>query len=289
VVDESGTLVGFVSLRDLLTSRDREKIGDIMKGEPVSIRVTADQEEAARIIREYDLLALPVVDEQGRLCGIVTYDDAADIEEEEGTEDIELMAGVTGEAEESGYLAEPVFSQLRRRIPLIAFLAMFNLTTAIVIHHFESKLELALLLSLLPVVMATGGMVGSQAASLVIRGLTVGEVETSSLRQVIWKELRICLGMALVLSVIIFGEGLVLGSLDPAPDRTILFASLGMALAMTAHVIGAGLFGVVVPIAAKALGRDPATVSTPAVTAIADLSGATVFFVIVLAVLEFAR
>jgi magnesium transporter len=288
VVDDDKRLLGFVSLRDLITARDRERIGDLMKAEPVQILVSDDQEEAARLIREYDLLALPVVDEDRRLVGIVTYDDAADIEEEEGTEDIELMAGVTGEAEEpGGYLAEPVWSQIRRRMPLLAFLAMFNLTTAMVIHHFEGSLEYAILLALLPVVMATGGMVGGQASSLIIRGLTVGDVEPKAVRAVVWKELRVCLGMAAVLSAIIFGEGVLLAQLDddiPSTGR-MLAASLGMAMAMAAHVVGAGLFGVTVPIAAKALGRDPATVSTPAVTAIADLTGASIFCGIVLTVL----
>lgn len=292
VVDDAGRLLGFVSLRDLITSRDRETIGDIMKTEPVSILVTADQEEAARLIREYDLLALPVLDETGRLVGIVTHDDAADIEEEEGTEDIELMAGVTGEPEEpGGYLAEPVWSQLRRRVPLIAFLAMFNLTTATVIHHFEGSLEYGMLLALLPVVMATGGMVGSQASSLMIRGLTIGDVEPHAVRTVIWKELRVGVGMALILSAIIFFEGLVLAQLDDDPTLTttrMAVASVAMAAAMAAHVLGAGLFGVTVPIAAKALGRDPATVSTPAVTAIADLTGAAIFCGVVLGVLSLA-
>lgn len=288
IVDDDGKLVGFVSLRDLITSRDRERIGDIMKAAPVSILVTADQEEAARIIREYDLLALPVVDETGRLVGIVTYDDAADIEEEEGTEDIELMAGVTGEAEESGgYLAEPVASQLRRRAPLLVFLAMFNLSTAMVIHYFEGRLEYAMLLALLPVVMATGGMVGGQASSLIIRGLTIGDVAPSAIKKVVWKELRVCLGMSALLALIIFGEGIVLGQLDQdgLTQGRILLASFAMAAAMAAHVVGAGLFGVTVPMVAKAFGRDPATVSTPAVTAIADLTGATIFCGVVLAIL----
>ncbi len=288
VLDDDRKLIGFVSLRDLLTSRDRERIGDLMKHEPIQILVSEDQEEAARLIREYDLLALPVVDETGRLCGIVTYDDAADIAEEEGTEDIELMAGVTGEAEEpGGYLAEPVWSQLRRRVPLLAFLALFNLSTATVIHAYEADLRPEFLLALLPVVMATGGMVGGQASSLMIRGLTIGDVEPGALRAVLWKEVRVCAGMAAILSTIIFGEGLILGQFEEGGSfERAWIASAAMALAMAAHVTSAGVFGVTVPIVAKALGRDPATVSTPAVTAIADLTGAVIFCGVVLGVLS---
>lgn len=286
VLDSAGRPEGFVSLRKLITAPANMKVQDLMRTEVVTVPATADQEEAARLIFDYDLLALPVIDSDGRMLGLVTYDDAADIQEEEDTEDIERMAGVTGDAsEDGGYLAETVFSQIRRRVPLIAFLAVFNLSTAKVIQTYEEKLEFAFLFALMPIVMATGGMIGTQASSLVIRNLTVGAFEPRQILQVVWKEFRVAVGMAVVLSVIVFGEGMILGQSDAAVGDRLVTASVAMALAMAAHVIGSGLFGVAIPILARSMRVDPALVSTPAVTAIADLFGASVFVAVVLSML----
>ncbi|MBK8977283.1 MAG: magnesium transporter [Planctomycetes bacterium] len=285
VVDEAGKLIGFVSLRHLIAAEPTELVRDLMKTELVSIRASADQEDAVRLIREYDLIALPVVDREGVLVGIVTYDDAADIQEEESTEDIERMAGISGEAEgEGGYLAEPVLSQIRRRMPLIAFLAITYVFTSSVIASHEQALPHRVLIALLPMVMATGGMVGSQASSLVIRGLTVGDLEPGSFAAVIWKETRVSAGLAVILGSIVFGEGLLLAWLDDDPLgehlRFFLIACSGMAVALAAHVLSAALIGVSIPILARATGRDPALV-TPAVTAIADFFGASLFLLVV--------
>ncbi len=290
VVDEHGHLLGFVSLRHLITARQHQTVGEVMKTGPVSIRASADQEEAARLIREYDLLALPVVTADGTLVGIVTHDDAADIEAEEVSEDIEKMAGLAGESEaEGGYGQEPVWSQIRRRVPLISFLAIFYVFTATVIAEQEQGLPGSMLLALLPMVMATGGMVGTQASSLVIRAITVGEVEPKKFLAVLWKEWRISAGLALILSVIVFGEGLLLGSFFDdhyvGDTHGLLLAGAALATAMAAHVISSALLGASVPLLAKAVGRDPALVSTPAVTAIADFMGAVIFFGVVLAFL----
>ncbi|MEO0480558.1 MAG: magnesium transporter [Planctomycetota bacterium] len=284
VLDDEKRLLGFVSLRKLITARHRQTVSELMKSHVVTVGATEDQEEAARLIREYDLLALPVIDDFGRLLGLVTYDDAADIQEEESTEDIERMAGVTGDApDEGGYLAETVSSQIRRRVPLIAFLAIFNLSTAAVISSYEHGLAFSFLTGMLPIVMATGGMVGTQASSLIIRNLTLGAFEPRQFMAVLWKEVRVTIGMAAILSVIVFAEGMVLGLGDEEVGDRALTASIAMALAMAGHVLGSGTLGVAVPIAARALKIDPALVSTPAVTAIADLFGACVFLAIVLA------
>ncbi|MGE0143101.1 MAG: magnesium transporter [Planctomycetota bacterium] len=288
VVDDEKRLVGFLSLRDLITARDRDTIEKLMKTEPVTIDVNADQEEAARVIREYDLLALPVVDDQHRLVGIVTYDDAADIQEEEETEDIERMAGLAPTEEGDGYLSASIPGLIRRRVPLIAFLALFYVGTAFVISEHEGSLPGSMLVALLPMVMATGGSVGTQSSSLVIRALTVGDVEAKALSTVVWKELRVSLGIAGILSAIVFGEGVLLGSIDPefGITSTRLFAACAaLAVAMALHVVTAATIGASIPMLAQRFGRDPAMVSTPAVTAIADLTGASIFFLVVLATL----
>ncbi|MEY4672364.1 MAG: hypothetical protein RL148_148 [Planctomycetota bacterium] len=292
VLDRSGKLVGFVSLRDLILAPNEQLVSDIMKTDIVSVSAAADQEEAARVIRDYDLIALPVVDEGGRLVGIVTHDDAVDIVEEEAQEDIEKMAGVTGhgiEGVEGDYMAMGVWGHFRRRAPVICLLAVFWVITASVIQGFEDSLKSGstLLLALLPMVMATGGMVGTQASALVIRSIAMGEVGDRQLRQVLWKELRVSATLGVALAAIAFGDALVvdwIGGGEVAMDQ-VLRVGLVVAAAMLGHVLSAALLGALTPLVVKMLRGDPAMISTPAVTAIADLSGATIYLVIVTAVL----
>lgn len=280
VVDDDGRLIGFLSLRDLLIARAHQTVGAIMKQTAViSVRVDADQSEAARLIREYDLIAVPVVDENGKLVGLVTHDDAADIGQEEHTEDVEKMVGVTGETEATGYMQESVLSQLRRRSPMIVFLASFWYFTASVIHSFEHTLVAQpVLLALLPMVMATGGMIGSQASSLIIRAMAVGNLSPRVLPLVLWKELRVSGGTALALSAVAFAQACVLGG---SAAQDLLPVATAIATAMAVDVLCAALFGATVPILVKAFRGDPALFSVPSVTALTDLSGASIYILVV--------
>lgn len=279
VIDEDDRLIGFVSLRDLITARDDDTVGDLMKSEVVSVRVDADRETAAQLINEYDLLAIPVVDGANRVVGILTYDDAADILVEEETEDVELMAGVTGESEAEGYLDESVMSQIRRRGPSVWIFAAFYIFTAKIIESYGQ--EHALLAAFMPLVMATGGTVGIQAGTLVIRALTIGGLEPRAIPIVLWKEIRISLGLAVVLSAIIFVEGLMIAGEESADALLSLCGAMSLAMILT--VAATSLFGASIPLIAQRLGRDPAMVSGPAITAVADLSGAAVYLTIVAA------
>jgi len=285
VLDRAGHLVGFVSLRDLILADPDEKIEEVMKTDLVSITADADQEEAARLIRDYDLIALPVVDSRGNLVGIVSHDDAVDIVEEEAQEDFEKMAGVTGHGVEPGdydYMDEPVLRQVRRRAPVICLLALFWVTTSAVIGAFEERLE-GLLISMLPMVMATGGMVGTQASALVIRALTIGDVEKHSFTRVLWKELRVAGTIALLLGVIATIDTYLVNGIKetPFPFETVTAIAVAIGAAMIGHVLSAALLGAFTPIVVKKLRGDPAMISTPAVTAIADLTGAAIYLVTV--------
>ncbi len=291
VVDRAGQLIGFVSLRDLILADDETPLREVMKTELVSIKAEADQEEAAHIIRDYDLLALPVVDDLGRLVGIVTHDDAVDIVEEEAKEDLEKMAGLTGHAEEGdyGYLDEPVWRQVRRRAPVLCLLALFGVVTSGVIEGFAGQLTeiSAMLVGLMPVVMATGGMVGTQASALIIRTLSAGETESGPWLQFIWKELRVGGLMALILAIIALIDSLIVGSLTSSDALSrIAIVGLVVGLAMLAHVISAALLGAFTPIIVKKLRGDPAMISTPAVTGIADFTGAAIYVVLITALLS---
>ena len=287
VLDRFGRLVGFVSLRDLILADENEKVGEIMKTDLVSISAEADQEEAARLIRDYDLLALPVVDTAGNLVGIVTHDDAVDIVEEEAQEDFEKMAGVTGHGVETGdydYMDEPVLRQLRRRAPVICLLAVFWVITSAFIQAFEEELgNKALLVALLPMVMATGGMVGTQASALVIRALTIGDVAKATIARVLWKEIRVAGLLGIALGGIAFLNSIMVSRTadKPVPLDVVTQSATVIGLAMVGHVLTAALLGALTPIVVKQLRGDPAMISTPAVTAIADLSGAAIYLLLV--------
>jgi magnesium transporter len=282
VVDRSGKLVGFVSLRDLILANENTPVGEIMKTDLVSVSADADQEEAARVIRDYDLIALPVVDTAGRLVGIVTHDDAVDIVEEEAREDFERMAGVTGDSEGEEFHDEPVLRQFRRRAPVICVLAIFWLLTATVIQDFEPLLHgNVLLIATMPMVMAIGGMVGSQASTLIIRALANNS--STPFRAVVSKELLVSLTLAVALSGVAFGNALVLqwwkGD-DSALGATVHMATV-IAAAMAADVVFAAVLGASIPTLVRMLRIDPALISTPAVTALTDLTGAAIFLTMV--------
>ncbi|MFN7588734.1 MAG: magnesium transporter [Planctomycetota bacterium] len=282
VVDRFGKLVGFVSLRDLILADETTPVGEIMKTDLVSVTAEADQEEAARVIRDYDLIALPVVDTAGRLVGIVTHDDAVDIVEEEAQEDFEKMAGVTGDSEGEDFLAEPVLRQFRRRAPVICLLALFWLMTASVIQGFEGLLHgNVLLVATMPMVMAIGGMVGSQASTLIIRALA--NKTASPFRAMLSKEVLVSLTLAVVLGAVAFGNSLLLQTMkgDSIDFGATAHIALVIALAMGADVVFAAALGASIPNLVKMLRIDPALISTPAVTALTDLTGASIFLLLV--------
>ncbi len=290
VTDGAGRLIGFVSLKDLITADPEETVAELMKTDVVSVRADEDQEKAAQLIRDYDLIALPVVDSAGQLVGIVTHDDALDIVEEEDTEDVEKMAGVTGETEAKGYMEESVASQILRRAPIILFLAVFFVITATVLKAFKGILVDGpdAVILLLPMVLATGGMVGTQASSLVIRALTVGNVQPGQMFVVIWKEVRISLALGVALAAIVFGEAWWFADPDPFWQAHVWRTCWVLSLAMALHVLTAALFGATIPILATAMRGDPANVSTPAVTALADLSGAAIYLIVATSLLPTA-
>jgi len=287
VLDRSGKLLGFVSLRDLILAEETKPVGEIMKTDLVSVSAEADQEEAARIIRDYDLIALPVVDMAGRLVGIVTHDDAVDIVAEEAHEDFEKMAGVTGVSAGDNYLDEPVLRQVRRRLPVICLLAVFWLTTASVIKGYEVLLDgHFLLIATMPMVMAIGGMVGSQASTLIIRALAT-DARGAGFKKMLAKEVLVSLLLAVALAGIAFGNAVLLqlfskGAFQVA--ETMRMASV-IGIAMAADVVFAAVLGAAVPNLVQFLRIDPALISTPAVTALTDLTGAAIYLVLVTALL----
>jgi len=282
VVDEQGRLVGKVRLRDLAFNTWDTPIRDIMEDADEFVPATEDQEHAARLLSRYDLVVLPVVDEFHHLLGVITYDDALEIMQEESTEDIEKLAGIGGEQTELTYLNTTAVMHYRRRVVWLVGLAFVSIVSGYVMFRFSGVLQKAYVLSLfLPMVVAAGGNAGGQAATMVIRALALGEISTGSAMRIAWKETRVglFLGITLGLSIAAF-IAFLLPHLNPQLAETFSFFRLSMAVAcaITLQVLSATIFGALLPITARSIQLDPAVVSAPSLASVVDVSGMLIYF-----------
>jgi len=290
VVDEQGRLVGKIRLRDLAFSTWDTPIHDIMDEAGETILASADQEEAARTLSKYDLVVLPVVDEFYRLLGVITYDDALEILQEESTEDIEKLAGIGGEQSEVSYLNTSVRLHFRRRVAWLVGLAFISIVSGYVMFRFSEVLEQAFVLSLfLPMVVAAGGNSGGQAATMVIRAMALGEINTGNALRIAWKEARtgLLLGLSLGTAISAFIT-LILPQLQRHTGGPFTFPELAVAVAvaLTVQVLSATTLGAMLPIAARAIKLDPAVVSSPSLASTVDVSGMLIYFGIASAILH---
>lgn len=278
VIDDEGLLKGMVSLKDAVLAETTEKIEDIMSADIISGNTDDDQEEIARQIEEYDLIALPITDSEGKLAGIVTYDDVMDIIQEEQTEDVERMMAISGDVEERDYLDVPVFVHFKKRVPWVVALFVLGNLSALVVGHFEHILDRVVILAFFfPLLMGTGGNTGSQAASVVLRSLTLKELADSDFIKVIFKEFLISLILSIVLLFFMYIRVyFTYNSNDFAPWQT----ALAISLALGAQVISSTLIGAILPLLASRLKLDPAVVAMPAITTIVDITGLIIYFLI---------
>lgn len=280
VLDEAGRLQGKLRLRDLAFAEWGTPVKDLMDNDRTAVDALADQEEAANMIARYDLLALPVVDEEGRVLGVITHDDAVEILEEESTEDIERTAGIGGERGELAYLQTPVLAHLKRRFGWVLVLAFLALTSGWVLQVFEGTLKAYYILAFyLPMVVAAGGNTGAQSATMVIRSMSLGELAPSEFWRVVWKESRvgILLGALLGICVAIQVQFLLPASMIPENLGTLQVAAV-VGLALTAQIATSTLIGGSLPILARMARLDPAVVASPAITTIVDVSGSVIYF-----------
>jgi len=260
VVDDVGKLVGVISLKDLVLELTDRKISDIMNTEVISVHVDTDQEEVARLVKKYDLVAIPVVGDDHRLVGRITHDDIIDVIEEEADEDISLMAGVIDQeiAEES------TLKISRARLPWLILGLLAGIIAAAVINQFEASLERVLALSFFfPVIMAMGGSTGTQAATIVVRGLATGDISLMNIGKRLWMEMRVALVNALVCGMLL---GLIVGTW--VSDYA-LGSVVGLALVLI--IVNAGVIGSAVPMALKKWNIDPALATGPFVTTSNDI------------------
>lgn len=284
VVDEEGRLVGKLRLRDLAFSTWDTPISDLMSECDEYILASADQEEAARTLSKYDLVVLPVVDEFHHLLGVLTYDDALEIVQEESTEDIEKLAGIGGEQSEISYIHTSATLHYRRRVAWLVGLAFVSVASGYVMFRYHAILEQAFILSLfLPMVVAAGGNSGGQAATMVIRAMALGEITTGNALRIAWKEARtgLLLGISLGLSISAF-IALILPHLQQQTGAgfTYLQLAFAVAVALTVQVFSATVMGAMLPLAARSIKLDPAVVSSPSLSSMVDVSGMLIYFTV---------
>ena len=277
-VTKDRKLLGIVTVKDLLLAEDDEMpITDLMETDLISVTTHTDQEEVARIFSKYGFMALPVVDTENRMVGIVTVDDAIDVMEEEVTEDIELMGGML--PSEDTYLRSSVWELFKNRIPWLLFLMLSATFTGMIINSFEDALAAQMALSAFsPMLMGTGGNSGSQSSVTIIRALSLEEVKFADLPRVVWKEIRTAVLCGLALSVVCFGKiWLVDRMLLNNPDITLMVDAV-VCLAMFVTVLVAKTIGAVLPMVAKVLKLDPAVMASPFITSIVDALSLLVYF-----------
>ncbi len=289
VIDDTRHLLGLVSLRDLIMANPKMPVCEFMNREVIFAKVSDDQEGAARKIQKFDLIALPVVDDNGALVGIITHDDAFDVITQEQTEDIEKLMAIGGAHEVGAYLSTPTWTHFKNRAVWIACLAALGLVSGMVIHRFEDTLGQLLILALyMPMMADTGGNTGSQSATIVIRALALGEIGVRDVFKVVYKELRISLMMASMLGLLAWGRVMLLSQrVHNTGGFALSQIGLAIALALGIQVVTSTLFGALLPLAAARLKLDPAVVASPALTTVVDITGLLIYFTTVRWVLGF--
>ena len=270
VLDQRRTLVGTVALRYLLLSPQDAIIGDIMHGNVISLHTLMDQEEVARQFKKYDFTSMPVVDNEERLVGIITVDDVVDILEEETTEDIEKMAAIV--PSDKPYMRTSVIEAWKKRIPWLLLLMISATFTGRIIASFEDALSKFIVLNtFIPMLMDTGGNAGGQASAIIIRGLSLDEIEFKDWLTVVWKEIRTAVLCGLTLAVCNFIKIMLI-------ERVSVQVALVVCITLFMAVIVAKIVGSTLPMIAKKIGMDPAVMASPFITTIVDAISLLIYF-----------
>ncbi len=282
IIDDGRHLKGTLPLRRLILSDPGALVDDIMYPNPVSVQTTDDQEKVAEMVRHYDLMAIAVVDKENRLVGIITADDVMDVIEEENTEDFEVMAALTPSDDE--YIKTPVVKLAANRIPWLLLMAVVAIFTGMIISSFEDVLTKSgsigiVLVACIPMLMDTGGNCGSQSSTLIIRGLSLGEIELKDFFKALWKEFRVALVVGAVLFVFTFFRVRLVNTDNWG-------VALVVALALFCTIILAKCLGCCMPMLAKKLKMDPALMASPMITTIVDMSSLAIYFTIAKLVLR---
>jgi magnesium transporter len=277
VLDEQQKLLGVISLRELFASGGERKVRDAMQTGVVTLQENVDQETVSRVFAETDLVAIPVVDAEGRMKGVVTVDDVVDVVQEEATEDIQKFGGMA--ALEAPYLATGFFEMVKKRGGILAILFVGEMLTATAMSQFEDDIAKAVILALfVPLIISSGGNSGSQASTLVIRAMALGEVELRDVFRVLRRELGAGLAMGSGLGIIGFVRVVVWQQFWPTYGAHYLLVATVVALSLVGVVILGTVTGGLLPFLLKRIGMDPASSSAPFVATIVDVAGLIMYF-----------
>ena len=287
IIDSARHLIGTLALRKMILASEDTILADIMDRNPVSVHTTDDQEEVAEMVRHYDLMAIPVVDKEDRLVGIITADDVMDVIEEETTEDFEKMAALTPSEDE--YLKTPPVKLALNRIPWLLIMAVIAIFTGLIITHYEDVLQATgsvgiILTSCIPMLMDTGGNCGAQSSTLIIRGLSLGQIGLKDFFKALWKEFRVAIIVGAVLFIFtLLRVRYVNGMMAEGVTWGVAFV---VAAALFCTIVLAKALGCAMPMLAKRLGLDPALMASPLITTVVDMSSLLIYFTIARIVLR---
>jgi len=282
VIDEKRHLEGTISIRKLILSQSDEIVSDIMAADTKYVYTHDDQETSAYFIKKYDLLSLPVVDAENRLVGIITIDDIVDVIEQETTEDMEMMAGIT--PSDKPYTEEGVAETFKKRVVWLLILMLTATFTAGILSHFESSLAVyPALVAFIPMLMGTGGNAGGQSSVAVIRSLALEEIGFSDILKVAWKEARVAIACGLLMAVVCFLKVIIIDRLFT--EGIDMVVALVVSVAIFCTVFLAKIVGCTMPMLAKKVGLDPAVMASPFITTIVDALSLLIYFAIVSMVL----
>ncbi len=287
ILDGQRKLMGFVSLKDLIIAERNTNIRDIMHTEVILAHVDDDKEDAARKIQKYDLLALPVVNDNDALVGIITYDDAIDIITQEQTEDLEKLMAISGSHDVSSYINSSSWTHFKNRAGWVVALAFLGFVSGFIVQRFEGLLaQFAILATFMPMLADTGGNTGSQASTMVVRALALKEITVKDIFKIMAKEGKVGLYLGVLLGIIAYGRVIFFGGAGPMPAGTsINMVGIAIAAALALQVVTATLMGSLLPIIASWMNQDPAVVSSPSLTTIVDITGLLIYFMMVKMVL----
>ncbi len=285
VLDEQQKLLGVISLRELFVSGGDRKVRDAMQTGVVTLQENVDQETVSRVFAETDLVAIPVVDAEGRMKGVVTVDDVVDVVQEEATEDIQKFGGMA--ALEAPYLATGFFEMVKKRGGVLAVLFVGEMLTATAMSQFEDEIAKAVILALfVPLIISSGGNSGSQASTLVIRAMALGEVELRDVIRVLRRELGAGLAMGSGLGIIGFTRVVVWQQIWPIYGAHYLLVATVVAISLVGVVVLGTVTGGLLPFLLKRIGLDPASSSAPFVATIVDVAGLVIYFTVAGALLH---
>jgi magnesium transporter len=280
VVDELMKLQGFVTLKDLILEDPETKVGEIAHTNFIYAEVNEDRENVARKVEKYDLVAIPVLNPLGQLVGIVRHDEALEVIRAEHTEDFEKFMGIVPDAEGIPYLETTAYQHFKKRIVWIASLAAVGVVSGMIVHSYEHALEKLIILALyMPMMADTGGNAGSQAATVVVRAIALGQITVANWFRIIFKEVKVSLMLAGVLGLMAYVKVLFLSWETEIPATyNITMIAFVISLALGIQVVSSSLIGAGLPLLVRRLGGDPAVAASPAITTVVDITGLLIYF-----------